>query len=158
LSVASLVKPRAVGRLVVSSADPAIAPKIELNFASDAEDLRRLVAGFRLVWEALHTAPLAERIERIPFWSEQALAQPDDALIETLKQQIGTSYHPVGSARMGPEGDEGAVVDSYCQVHGVEGLRVVDASVMPTVPRANTNIPCIMLGERVADWIRDLAS
>jgi choline dehydrogenase len=157
LSIASLVRPRAVGRLVFTSADPTVAPTIQLNFASDEEDLRRLVAGFRLVWQALHTAPLADRIDRIPFWTEQVLAQSDEAIRDAIVPSIGTSYHPVSTARMGPDGDEGAVVDARCQVRGVEGLRVVDASVMPTVPRANTNIPCIMLAERVADWMRDLA-
>ena len=55
---------------------------------------------------------------------------------------------------MGPAGDEGAVVDQYCQVRGIAGLRVVDASVMPTIMRANTNFPCMMIAERVADWMR----
>ena len=55
---------------------------------------------------------------------------------------------------MGPDGDPGAVVDQYCRVHGIEGLRVVDASVIPSIPRANTNLTCIMIGEKVADWMK----
>jgi choline dehydrogenase len=63
-------------------------------------------------------------------------------------------FHPVGTAKMGPDSDEEAVVDQYCRVRGIEGLRVVDASVMPNIVRANTNLTCIMIGERVADWMR----
>ena len=154
LAIASLVRPRAVGRLVFGSADPAVQPTIELNFTSDAEDQRRLVEGLRHCWKALHTSPLAERIERIPFWTEDVLKGSDDALRSAIARGVGTSYHPVGTARMGPAGDEGAVVDQYCQVRGIGSLRVVDASVMPSVPRANTNLPCIMLAERVSDWMR----
>ena len=154
LAVASLVRPRAVGRLLVPSADPALPPTIELSFTSDEEDRRRLVEGLRHCWNALHASPLAERIERIPFWKEDAVSRSDDALQAAVARGVGTSYHPVGTARMGPDGDEGAVVDPYCCVRGFENLRVVDASVMPTVPRANTNLPCIMLAERVSDWMR----
>jgi choline dehydrogenase len=67
---------------------------------------------------------------------------------------VTTLFHPAGTARMGPDGDAGAVVDQHCRVRGLEGLRVVDASVMPNVPRANTNLTCIMVGERVAEWMR----
>lgn len=63
-----------------------------------------------------------------------------------------TIFHPVGTARMGPDGDELAVVDQYCQVRGLENLRIVDGSVIPGIPRANTNLTCIMIAERVADW------
>ena len=70
----------------------------------------------------------------------------------------GTICHPVGTAKMGRHSDPTAVVDQYCRVRGVEGLRVVDASVMPNIVRANTNLTCIMIGERVADWMRAEAS
>jgi choline dehydrogenase-like flavoprotein len=67
---------------------------------------------------------------------------------------VGTIFHPAGTAKMGPGNDPGAVVDQECRVRGIEGLRVVDASVMPTIPRANTNLTCIMIGEHVAEWLR----
>ncbi len=154
LALASLVQPRAVGRLLVRSADPAVAPTIELNFTSDADDQRRLAEGLRFCWNALHTSPLVDRIERIPFWTAEVVNGSDDGLRAAIARAVGTSYHPVSTARMGPEGDEGAVVDPQCRVRGLENLRVVDASVMPRVPSANTNLPCIMLAERVADWMR----
>jgi choline dehydrogenase len=152
LASASLVRPRSVGRLWVSTLDPHEAPQVDLNFCSDREDLRRLVEGFRLSWRALHSAPLSERVASIPFWTEDVVES--DAVETAIRAAIGTSYHPVATAPMGPAGDERAVVDQFCCVHGIADLRVVDASVMPTIPRANTNFPVMMIAERVADWMR----
>jgi choline dehydrogenase len=92
-------------------------------------------------------------VDRIPFWTQE-LIDSDEALGAAIRSAIGTSYHPICTAPMGPDGDEGAVVDQYCRVRGIENLRVVDASVMPSIPRANTNLPCMMVAERVADWMR----
>lgn len=78
----------------------------------------------------------------------------EEARTQYVAQTVTHYVHPVGTARMGPARDAGAVVDQYCSVRGIDGLRVVDASVMPTIPRANTNLTRIMLGERVADWMR----
>jgi len=78
----------------------------------------------------------------------------DAALEAFVRDNCTTIFHPVGTAKMGPESDPMAVVDQYCRVRGVDGLRVVDASVMPNIVRANTNLTCIMIGERVADWMR----
>ena len=77
----------------------------------------------------------------------------DDALDRWLLANVNTQHHSSGTCKMGPASDPMAVVDQYCRVHGVEGLRVVDASVMPDVVRANTNATTIMIAERVADWI-----
>lgn len=71
-----------------------------------------------------------------------------------MRRTVLHYVHPVGTARMGPDGDPGAVVDQHCRVRGVSNLRVVDASVMPTIPRANTNLTCLMIGERAAGWMR----
>ncbi|HKP56774.1 MAG TPA: GMC family oxidoreductase N-terminal domain-containing protein [Polyangiales bacterium] len=151
---ASLVKPRATGRLLITSLDPTAAPGIDLNFNSELEDRLRMVEGIRFCWQAVHESPLADRIERIPYWKDSIFKASDEALADAMAHSVGTAYHPTGTARMGVAEDEGAVVDELCRVHGVEGLRVVDASVMPAIPRANTNLPCIMIGERVADWMR----
>jgi choline dehydrogenase len=78
----------------------------------------------------------------------------EDDIAKYVTQMVLSQAHPVGTARMGPDGDPGAVVDQYCCVRGVECLRVVDASVMPEIPRANINLTCIMIGERVAEWMR----
>lgn len=154
MACASLVKPNAVGRLHVENLDPLAAPGIDLNFNSDEQDRRRMVEGFRLSWRTLQEGPLAERIEHIPYWTKAMVEGSDEALADAIAHAVGTAYHPVSTARMGVVGDEGAVVDEQCRVHGLEALRVVDASVMPAIPRANTNLPCIMIGERVADWMR----
>ena len=82
------------------------------------------------------------------------LVRSDEMLQAYVQMTAGTTFHSVSTARMGPEGDPGAVVDQYCRVRGVANLRVVDASVMPNIPSANTNMPCIMIGEKVADWMR----
>jgi choline dehydrogenase len=85
---------------------------------------------------------------------DHATVASDSALIDFVRNNCTTLFHPVGTVKMGPDNDSMAVVDQYCRVRGVEGLRVVDASVMPNIVRANTNLTCIMIGERVVDWMR----
>ena len=80
-----------------------------------------------------------------------ALAEDDAALADYIRDNVGGTFHPVGTCRMGVSGDRDAVTDPAGRVHGVEGLRVIDASIMPTIPRGNTNIPTIMLAEKLAD-------
>jgi len=149
---ASLVRPRSTGRLHITSSDPEAAPGVELNFCKDAEDMGRMASGFRQCWQLLRETAFSERIAEIPVWTDELVRS--DALESALRRATGTAYHPVATARMGKQGDEGAVVDEHCRVHGIENLRVVDASVMPSIPRANTNLPCIMIAERIADRMR----
>ncbi|HXL66494.1 MAG TPA: GMC oxidoreductase, partial [Xanthobacteraceae bacterium] len=78
----------------------------------------------------------------------------DSATADFVRNNCGTIYHPTSTVKMGPDSDQEAVVDQYCRVRGIEGLRVVDASVMPSVVRGNTNAPTIMIAERAADLIR----
>ena len=156
----ALQQPRSRGRIGLRSADPHDQPAIELNYLSDPEDMRRMMDGMRLIWRIMHHSALAAA------WAEpllsgaqqqlfdQAMVDSDTALADMIRNNCGTLWHPVGTTRMGPEDDRGAVVDQYCRVRGIEGLRVVDASVMPNIVRANTNLTCIMIGERVADWMR----
>jgi len=149
----ALQRPRSRGRLSLTSLDPRTQPHIELNFLDDPEDMRRMVASVRLAWQVAQAPGIAERAERIAILTEDMIAS-DEIMQGYLQMAVNTIYHPVGTARMGPNGDAGAVVDQRGRVRGVEGLSVVDASIMPNVPRANTNLTCIMLGERVADWMR----
>lgn len=152
-----LMKPFSQGRLSLHSADPAEQPDIQLNLASHPEDIRRLRDGMRLLASFAHTAACTATgsgIVTLDDGARMPLAELDvlleqDAWIETYIQRTVRHYvHPVGTARMG------AVVDQYGLVHGIEGLRVADASIMPTIPRANTNLACIVIGERVAGWMR----
>ena len=92
-------------------------------------------------------------IERLTPSDEEL--RDDDALDRWLLEYVGTQHHSSGTCKMGDASDEMAVVDQFCRVHGIEGLRVVDASVMPDVVRANTNATTIMIAERVAQWIND---
>jgi choline dehydrogenase len=85
---------------------------------------------------------------------DQVTIDSDAALPNFIRSNSTSIGHPVGTAKMGPDFDRQAVLDQYCRVRGVEGLRVVDASVMPNIVRANTNLTCIMIAERVADWMR----
>jgi choline dehydrogenase len=99
-----------------------------------------------------HTAFAEIAGERIS--PTDAHLESDDALDAWLQQTVGIAGHTSGTCKMGPDTDPEAVVDQYCRVHGLEGLRVVDASVFPEIPRSNTNATAIMVGERVADMIR----
>jgi choline dehydrogenase len=146
---ACVLKPRSRGMVALASPDPTAKPFIVHNYLSDAEDLRCAVEGVRLTMELANTEPLAHYAQA-PFL---APASDSDADVEAhLRATVQTIYHPVGTCRMGS--DDGAVVDPELRVRGVEALRVVDASVMPSVPRGNTNAPTIALGERAADLIR----
>ena len=97
-----------------------------------------------------HTSLRTSRISSI----SQAIVDSDSASSDFVSNNRGTIYHPTTTAKMGPDSDKEAVVDQYCRVRGVEGLRVVDSSVMPNIVRANTDLTCIVLGERAADWTR----
>ena len=141
------------GRLRVTSADPRAKPLVEPNLCSDERDVARLVACFHDALAFAHSKPTQELIERVifpdpgrPFGDEEAAA--------LCRRLAGSGYHPCGTARMGPEGDSGAVVDQYGCVRAAPGLVVADASIMPSVPRANLNLTCIMIGERVGEWLR----
>jgi choline dehydrogenase len=149
----ALERPLSRGRVTLASAAPAVPPLIELNFADDPEDLRRLMDGVRLAWRVAHEPGVAAHVERVAVLTEEAV-NSDEALSAYVRATVTTQFHPSGTARMGPAGDGTAVVDAHCRMRGVDNLRVVDASIMPTIPRANINLTSIMIGERVADWIR----
>ena len=160
---ALLVKPHSVGRLRLHSNNPYVAPAIQLNLLSAPEDSRRMQEGIRLLGELIHLPQLVELgATRLTLDDGEILEAKDlqkhmakAAWVSTYAQRVVRHYvHPVGSARIGPPNDDLAVVDQHCRVHGLSNLRVADASVMPTVPSANTNFPCIMIGERVAAWMR----
>lgn len=144
--------PRSVGRVEVLSADPLAAPRVVANYLQDPEDLRKMREGLRLCWR-LAQDPHVRLLTTGNVWPDEQLLRDDAALDDFLTGTVITHYHPVGTARMGPAGDRDAVVDERCRVHGVTGLRVADASVMPVMVRSNTNLTCIMIGERVAEWI-----
>jgi len=149
----SLQRPRARGRVSLRSADPDLPAIIDLNYVGDPEDMRRMVDGVRVAWRLMNSARFAPYVKEFLNISSE-VTESDRAVTDFVRENCTTIFHPVGAAKVGPDSDKDAVVDQYCRVRGVEGLRVVDASVMPNIVRANTNLTCIMIGERVAEWMR----
>jgi choline dehydrogenase len=146
---ACVLKPRSRGYVAIGNPDPTAKPIIVHNYYDEPDDLRTAIEGTRAVLEIARHSPLAECIKGDLF----APASDSDADIEEhIRHTTQTLYHPVGTCRMGS--DATSVVDTELRVRGVQGLRVVDASVMPTVPRGNTNAPTIAVAERAADLIR----
>jgi choline dehydrogenase-like flavoprotein len=111
-----------------------------------------MVAGLRFILSLVageQMAPFVGRLEQPPY----EVVESDEALEAWLVTQVGTGYHLVGTCKMGPAADPLAVVDEHLSIHGIEGLWVADASVMPTNIRANPNLTTIMIAERLADWL-----
>ena len=150
---ACLLRPRSTGEIKLGSADPAAPPHIDPRYLSDPADLKPLVEGFKKAREIFASAPLK------PFVGPEYAPANDprsDAEIEAfVRSNAETIYHPVGTCKMGV--DAMAVVDPSLKVRGLDGLRVIDASVMPAVVSGNTNAPTIMIAEKAADMIRRAA-
>jgi choline dehydrogenase len=145
--------PRSRGSVELASTDAAAAPRITLNFLDHPDDRRTMLHGIRLAWEVLHSPELGPLVSKVlPPVSE--IIDSDEALTDWMLGACGSGWHPVGTARMGPEDDPGAVVDQHGRLRGVDRLRVVDASVMPHTVSAPTNLTCMMIGERMAEWMR----
>ncbi|CAN5432119.1 GMC family oxidoreductase N-terminal domain-containing protein [soil metagenome] len=141
------------GAITLRSADPHWHPAIDPAYFDDPRDLDALVAGVRRTGEIIRQGALAEFIAAP--WIPESLDPTVDQIIAGIKALTQTLYHPVGTCAMGSGGD--AVVDAELRVNGVEGMRVVDASVMPVVPRGNTNAPTVMIAEKAADLIKGAA-
>jgi choline dehydrogenase-like flavoprotein len=141
------------GELCLTSTDPRVQPLLDYRYLDDAFDRQRLREAIRLcVKMAEHESfkdIIAERIEP----TDADLAS-DEALEAWLRREVTTSQHISGTCKMGPASDPLAVVDQFGRVHGLDNLRVVDASIMPDCIRANTNVTTMMIGERIADFIR----
>ena len=146
-----LVSPKARGQVWLRSSDPSDKPRILSNSLSEPEDVASLVAGMRLARQIASESPLAEVVtEEIKPGRD---VQDDEDLAADLRKRLMLIYHPVGTCRMS-DTHPGAVVDSELRVHGIEGLRVADASIMPLIPGGNTHAPTVMVAERAADLIR----
>ncbi|HXZ46375.1 MAG TPA: GMC family oxidoreductase N-terminal domain-containing protein [Pseudolabrys sp.] len=144
-----LLRPRSRGTITLRNLNPLEAPEIDPNFLADPQDLEDMVAGFKLTRRLMDAPALASCRTRDLFAAD---IQNDDEIRTILRQRVDTVYHPVGTCRMGT--DETAVVDPTLRVRGFSGLRVVDASIMPTLIGGNTNAAAIMIGEKAADMIR----
>jgi choline dehydrogenase-like flavoprotein len=148
-----LLRPKSRGSLRLAGADPMAAPLIDLNFLAERDDVDRLVRGVKLMRKILQRPALANHGAKE--FANSAGAQDDAQIEQFVRNHADSVYHPVGTCRMGRGPTD--VVDHELRVHGVQGLRVVDASIMPQVVSGNTNAPTIMIGEKAADLIKAAA-
>lgn len=148
-----LLQPRSRGRVTLASADPAAAPLVDPAFFSDPDDMQRMVRGVRRMREILAQPPLA--ILGARELSHSSRAQSDAQIEQFIRDWADTIYHPVGTCRMGCGPLD--VVDAQLRVHGLQALRVVDASIMPRIVSGNTNAPTVMIAERAVDLLRQAA-
>ena len=146
--------PFSVGELRLASADPSVQPELDYQFMTDPRDLNRMRSAVRRCVQLFEHPAFADLLgERVAPHTD--ILNYDAALDAWLQQSAGIAGHTSATCRMGPQTDQRAVVDQFCRVHGLEGLRVIDASIMPEVTRANTNATTIMIAERAADFIRE---
>lgn len=147
-----LCRPASRGRVFLARPEPTAAPVIEFKLGSREEDLGPLARGVRLAWRISQSPAFAALAGRPLMWSE-ALMRDEAALKAALARRLGCAWHAVGTARMGAASDRHAVVDAHGRVHGIDGLRIADASVMPDIPSGPTHLACLMLAERMAGWM-----
>ena len=148
-----LLRPKSRGEVRLKSSDPAENPIIEPRFFTDPSDTAAMVEGIRIARKVMQQAPIVGLLdgEVVPGSSVTS----DEDLSRYVRERSGTIYHPAGTCKMGPASDPFAVVDSRLRVHGVDGLRIGDVSIMPTITSGNTNAPAMMIGERVAAFLRN---
>lgn len=147
-----ILRPHSRGSVTLNDSNPLSVPRIDPRFLSDDRDTELLFKGVRMMGKILAAEPLAKYRYKAIYTSETT---SDEALLADIRSRADTVYHPVGTCKMGV--DDMAVVDPQLRVRGIEGLRVADASIMPTLIGGNTNAPSIMIGEKAADMIRNAA-
>jgi choline dehydrogenase len=146
-------RPESLGYVQARNSDPFTKPLIQPNYLAEASDRAVLLAGLKLARAILRSAPMAPFFGGEIYPGEDVVT--DEQLMDTARKRGTTTFHMMGTCRMGPTGDATAVVDHRLRVRGIEGLRVVDASIMPTMPSANTNAATLMIGEKAAQMIRE---
>jgi choline dehydrogenase len=151
---AILAKPKAAGWIDLASADPSAHPVLYLNFLGEDIDVVRMTGAVRMLLEIVGSEPVASQVGAPLLAPDAETAANDHRLLEWMRLHVTTSFHCAGTCRMGPEGDQLAVLDQRLRVRGVDGLYVGDASIMPSISTGFTNLPAYMIGERLADWLR----
>ena len=154
LAISSVLgKPQSRGNVTLASANCRDCPNVVLNCAKESSDKQKIMEGVRLAWDILQQAPLRSKYKKIFAWN-QRIIDSDKLLSNTIATFVRGSWHAVGTAQMGQDHDNMAVVDQYGHVFGIDRLVVADASIMPTIPSVPTNLTCMMIGEVLADTLR----
>jgi choline dehydrogenase len=152
--VTGLLSVRSRGSVRLRSADPADPPHIDIAHLRHPEDMARMIEATLHARQLSRTPPLAGFVTGAELAPGPAISDGDTAgLARSIRERAGSYHHPVGTCAMGPSPDHGAVVDARGAVHGIDGLWVADASVMPAIPAANTNLSTIVIAERIAQWL-----
>ena len=149
-----LLRPESRGTITLASSSPFDAPIINANYLNTELDRQRLVYGMRLCRDIAHSAPFKDAFSSWYFPSADVGTMTDDELLESVRNHSETIYHPMGTCKMGPRDDPTAVVDSSLKVHGIQGLRVVDASIFPKPVACHPCAPVVMTAEKAADMIK----
>lgn len=144
-------RPESVGTINVGSADPFDKPIIHANYLGEESDRRVLLAGLKMARKLLRTKPMEPYFDGEIYPGDSVVS--DDELLDTARERGTTTFHMIGTCRMGPKSDPTAVVDHTLRVHGLQNIRVIDASIMPTMPSANTNAATLMIAEKAASMI-----
>ena len=144
-------RPESTGYVKAVSPDPFDEPVIQPNYLEHETDRRVVLAGMKTAPRILRSEPMAPYFDGEVYPGEDA--QSDDELLEAARRWGNTTYHVMGTCRMGPASDRTAVVDDQLRVHGMAGLRVIDASIMPAMISANLNAATVMLAEKGADLV-----
>jgi choline dehydrogenase len=152
--VTGLLAVRSRGSVRLRSADPGDAPRIDVAHLRDVEDVARMVTATVEARRLARTPPLAAFVRGAELAPGEPIGDGDvTGLARSIKERAGSYHHPVGTCAMGLDPDAGAVVDARGAVYGVAGLWVADASVIPRIPSANTNLTTIAVAERIAGWL-----
>lgn len=147
------LRPESEGTLLIASPDPTAAPKIHANYLATERDRLTMIEGFRWLRRIAAAPALADIVARE--YRPGDAVRSDDDILDFIRATGSSIYHPSGTCRMGPAPDRGDVVDARLRVHGLDGLRVADCSIMPRLISGNTNAAAIMIGERAARFIRE---
>lgn len=149
-----MLKPQSRGSVTLSSSSPFDAPIINANYLSTKHDQDMMVYGLRLCRDIAHSEQFKDAFVRWYHPSDNVDRMTDAELLEAMRNHSETIYHPMGTAKMGPSSDPDAVVDSKLKVHGIQGLRIVDASIFPEPVGCHPCAVVVMVAEKAADLIK----